>query len=338
MSDAPVQFALVGDALLRDPPITGVVELPVLGLPVRFETNSPQVLSAVEESFGCWRRLDARAIGAPSTGDVLRVRIVVYEDDRASRELVSRVPVRHICPDETRLLVHSSQVAGISDPARGEAVGYVTAALVADRAHFRAAALEALTYSLLAHFDRHPLHAAGVARGDRAVLLAASSGTGKSTVSYVAHRAGLALLSDDRLWVQRQPALRVWSVPGRLRLLPHAVKEYPELGAMPVEELDGKRKIAVDVGARGGAPRTFGEVAVCVMERGSAAASLERVGPAELAASFVDQAAPGFDRYPERGRAVVRALCAGGGWRLRLSPRAEEALPLLERMLGAGDG
>jgi hypothetical protein len=331
----PVGNALLtAGALLEAPPLERVVELPVLGIRTRFATNSSQVLEAVEDSFGCWRGV-APDESSSATGS-LNVRLVVYEDATMPHDAMAHAPVRHICPDATRLIIQSSHAVGISDPARREALGYVETSLVADRPHFRAAVLDALTYSLLSYFDRHPVHAAAVAEGDRVVLLAAPSGTGKSTIAYLAHQAGLVVVSDDRVWVQLEPELRIWGAPAPLRLLPEAAVMFRELGGSSVLEIDGKRKLSIDAGA-GAMAADAREVAVCVMERGAAPASLARARPEELARALMEQLAPGFDRHPARQREVVRALTVRGGWRLRLSPSPSEALPLLRQMLVDGD-
>jgi len=330
MTPATVQFTPIVDALLRDPITDHVVELPVLGLSMRFETNSPQVLDAVEESFGCWRQLDPVAVTV--TSDPLRVRLVVYGDTNSRPTDAARAEVRHICPDATRMLIQSSHAVGISDPDRREAVAYVSAELVVDRVHFRAAVLDALTWSLLAHFDRHPVHAAAIGVADRVLLLAASSGTGKSTIAYVAHRSGLTVLSDDRVWIQLEPTLRVWSAPRPLRLLPGTVVLFPELASQPQVEIDGKRKINVTSGGCI-APGGDGGVVTCVMRRGNGAPSLESLGSESIAAALEEQLAPGFDRYPVRRRAVMRMLAEPGGWLLTLGRSPEEALPLVLEVL-----
>lgn len=324
-----IAFAPAVDRLLRDPPITHAVVLPVLGIPVRFETNSEAVMSVVEESFGRWQQL-----GSPDASvghGPLRVRVVVYAESD-SAPTAGHVPVRHVCPDATRVLVQSSQAVGISDPERRDAIAFVNARLVADRAHFRASVLDALTWALLSHFDRHPLHAAAVATADRALLLAAPSGTGKSTIAWLAHRAGLHLLSDDRVWVQLHPTLHIWSAPRPLRFLPTAADRFPELADMPVVETDGKRKLEVSVDARAGSREGDG-VVTCIMTRGDGPARLERITPPELESALLGQLAPGFDRYPERQREVMQALSTCGGWHLTLSGEPQDALPFLEKML-----
>lgn len=329
MSRPIVDFAPIVDPLLRDAALEHVAELPVLGITTRFESNSRYVRALVEETFGGWRCVAGEAdasIGA-------RVRVVVRE---GSEQGDGHAPVRHICPDATRVIVHSPGSVAISDPARAEAVAYVSTALAADRAHFRGALLEAITLALLSHFDRHPVHAAAVARAGRAVLLAGPSGSGKSTLAYLAHAAGFDVLGDDRVWVQLAPRLRVWGWPGRARLLPDASSHFPEVARLgtPSDE-DGKRKLVVPL-ADGPACATYmaRDAAVCVLARGQAGAALERLAPAAVEAALLRQPDAGFDRFPERHGAVVRALAARGGWRLTLSNDPREALPLLREMLG----
>jgi hypothetical protein len=131
-------------------------------------------------------------------------------------------PVRYSCPDEARVVVETAASVAVSDPLRRQAVARVTTGLVADRMHFRTEVLEAVTLALLSHFDRHPVHAAAVALNGRAALLAAPSGTGKSTLAYHCHLDGLELLGEDQVRVQLEPRLRVWGWPARVRLLPDA--------------------------------------------------------------------------------------------------------------------
>jgi hypothetical protein len=322
----------ITDVLLRNAELAYVVELPVLGIATRFETNSRYVRDVVEDAFGMWRGLSDDANRSPN---VARVRVLVQEGTEGSD---GRVRIRHVSPDPTRVIVHSPGSFGISDPARGESVAYVTTALASDRLHFRGAVLEAITLALLSHFDRHPLHASAIARGRRTLLLAAPSGTGKSTLAYAAERDGLALVSEDLVWVQLTPLLRIWGWPGRPRLLADALSLFPEAmeGATAVEA-DGKAKFVVDTGS----PKSVlqcvvGRPVVCVLARGHGRPELERLSSAEMGNALVGDLAPGFDRFPERHTAVVSALTARGGWRLRLSGDARDAVPLLQRMLDEG--
>ncbi|HEU4630135.1 MAG TPA: hypothetical protein VFS08_10335 [Gemmatimonadaceae bacterium] len=334
MSRPLVDFAPAASPLLRDPPLDHVTELPVLGIATRFATNSRYVRELVEETFGGWRCVADDADASPGA----QVRIVVHEGDEGDEgeeHGAGHAPVRHICPDATRVIAHSPGSVAISDPARAEAVAYVTTALAADRAHFRDAMLEAITLALLSHFDRHPVHAAAVARDGHAVLLAGPSGSGKSTLACLAHAAGFHVLGDDRVWVQLAPRRRVWGWPGRARLLPDAAAHLPELARLGApDETDGKGKLAVTLGGAPGAARYVAERAtVCLLVRAQGRAGLQRLAPAEVADVLARRPDPGFDRFPGRHEAVVRTLAAHGGWRLALSDDPREALPLLQRML-----
>jgi hypothetical protein len=240
-----------------------------------------------------------------------------------------------------RLVVHSPGSVAVADPARDEAVAYVTTGLAADREHFRAAVLEAITLALLSHRDRLPLHAAAVVRDGRAVLLAGVSGAGKSTLACVAHDAGLAVLSEDRVWVQLAPALRVWaggSTPGRLRLRPETAARLSEPARRSLRPAaDGSGKLVLALVERpDDAPLFADRATLCILERGTGHAALERIDPPALVAALGAQLAPGFDRHPERHDLVARALAGVGGWRLTLSADPRAALPHLTTMLAEG--
>jgi hypothetical protein len=328
-----VDFVPTPDMLLRNPQLVHSVDLPVLGLATRFETNSRYVHDLVVETFGSWRCLAREAVHVSSDG--LRVRIVVHAGDESGTDHAS---VRYFCPDATREILHSPGSVGISDPLRGESVVYVTTALASDLAHFRHMVLEGMTLGLLSHFDRHPIHAAAIARGGRALLLAAPSGTGKSTLAYTAHSAGFDVLADDHVWVQLTPALRIWGWPGRVLLPPDVAATFHNVaGPVATSNDNGTYKLAYSVDAADDVARHVADRAVvCILERRRANATLERLTPAALVNALAQQLTSGFDLFPERHDTVVRALTADGGWRLTLSDDPREALPLLRRMLDEG--
>jgi hypothetical protein len=67
---------------------------------------------------------------------------------------------------------------------------------------FRFAALLGLTY-LMARHDRHLLHGASIVLDAGALLIVGGTGTGKSTLAYAAHGAGLAVVADDAVLARR---------------------------------------------------------------------------------------------------------------------------------------
>ena len=328
MSRPIVDFLPTSDPLLRNPRLEYALSLPVLGIDTRFESNSQYVIDLADEAFGAWRTLAPEM--RSSTASVC-VRLVVHDNAEHGH---APSPVRHISTDDGRLLVHSPGSLAIVDPSRRESLAYVTTSLVAHREHFRETVLEAITFALLASFDRHPIHAAAIIRGGHAVLLAAPSGTGKSTLAYLAHRAGIGVLSDDHVWVQLEPALRIWGGPLNVRLVAEASGHFPELSELaPASLTRGTLKTALKLGDVSQADHARCDSAtVCVMTRGAKVA-LDRIGGSEMAEELARQLTPGFDRFAGRHDEVVRALTADGGWRLTLSANPFDALPLLQRML-----
>jgi hypothetical protein len=332
-----VEFIPVADALARDPDLRFVATLPILGIPTVFESNCRAVVEVAEQSFGAWRALedrhrDASGASSPST-DQVRIRVVVSQGDERLAGPAAHATVRHLSADDGRLIVHSAGSVAVSDPARRSAIAYVSTALVADTEQFRGELLEATTLALLSELDRHPVHAAAVANDGRAVLFAATSGTGKSTLAYVCRNAGLALMAEDRVYVQLEPAVRIWGWPSGVRLLPEVAAKLGERSAT-VRERGGKTKF--ELGPHDGMSAeqlVADEFTPCVLTRDGGAAALEPLAPEPLARALSEQLAAGFDRFPARWPAVVRALAARGGWRLNLSSDPMAAVPLVHDIL-----
>jgi hypothetical protein len=302
-----VDFLPARDLLLRDAPLAYVIDVPVLGIETRFASNSRFVINLVEETFGGWSIVRD---GEHATETRAVVRIIVFDAAASSG-------IRHVALDAERVIGFSSGSVGLSDPARGESVIYATCAVVADREQFRATMLEAMTMALLSAFDRHPLHAAAIACDGRAILLAGPSGSGKSTLAHFAHGAGFDVLSEDTVWIQLEPTLRVWGWPGFARLF---TGETNEKSRVPLANTQRPACYA----AR--------DAVICLLDRAESA-GLERVDSNEIFSALTTSLAPGFDRFPERDEAVARRLANGGGWRLTLSRNPTDALPLLTRML-----
>src|SRR5947207_3407127 len=136
---------------------------------------------------------------------------------------------------------------------------------------------------------------AAIARGGVALLLAGPPGTGKSTLAYQAHRRGLRVLSDDAVYVQLDPELRVWGLPGRVRLLTTAVTHFPELaGRSPTFLANGNEKLVVQCPGEWPAAPAPAPVAtrarVCLLERtgGSTTVSKAPASSSEVQAFLTD--------------------------------------------------
>jgi hypothetical protein len=256
-------------------------------------------------------------------------------------ERAEHTPVRWRLPDRDRLLIHTPGSIGLVDMRTRDAVVYVTPALLADRAHFVYSVLHTVTFPLVDTYDRYPVHAAVVARGPVALLLAGPSGTGKSTLAFVAHRSGLRVLSDDVCHVQTKPVFRVWGeLPGQVYLTPRAGARFPDLaGHAPTLVANGVLKLHVQFpyswSEPGGRAPMASTVGVCLLERDGGRARVAPAGEAEIT-TFLRE---GMGIAPVMlGSGVDEALAGvamGGGWKLSLSDDPADAIPLIEEMLTA---
>src|SRR5258708_14779402 len=162
MTDA-MTFDASPDVLYHGVPLRHVTELPVLGIPVRFESNSAAALAVVEEAFGIWRGLRTNPDLIAPLG--VRVRLIVHEgDERDGSRLASHAPVTCRMPDADRVILHTPGSVGIADTRRQEATAYITPALLADRAHVQYSMIAVLTLTFVTPCDRYPVHAAAIAR------------------------------------------------------------------------------------------------------------------------------------------------------------------------------
>jgi hypothetical protein len=318
----------VQDPLYRDVALPYAVELPVLGVPVRFEVSVPQALAAVERAYGAWGAIAARPeLVSP---DRVRVRLCVQPGDEGGQ---SHPAIRARMPDNDRLLLHTTGSIGLADAERLEAHAYVTAALLASGDHFQHGLLDALTLFLVTQLDRQPVHAAGIARGGVGLLLAGPSGAGKSSLAYVAVRAGYDLLGDDTVYAQLTPRLRVWGL-GRPVVLPRAAREcFPDLGNVTVVRRGDDMKLLVTTGDHLLRAVSFVErVGLCLLAR-TPRLALRQLTSEAIVSHLRAGLEPGFDRFGATIGLALAQIAARGAWRLDLAGPPQDSLPYLDRML-----
>jgi len=331
MTHQTVDFTPPTDSLLRKPRLDHVVEFPLLGVGLRVETNSVYVRELLEQTFGMWRGVPDELV--VRRDDPFRIRVIVTDGSEREPE-GGRPALRYILYDDARYIVHTPGSVAMVDPERGDAAAYITAELASHRSFFRHSVLEAIGLSLAAHHDRHPIHASAVGRGDHVILLAGASGVGKSTLAYMAHSAGLDVLSDDTVWVQLHPEIRLWGWTRRIHLTPESERFFPELAALEPRQTDSTGKLVVELDP-GGKARSFvrREGTVCIIERGGKSPSIERLERDDLIRALSTHLTQGYDRYPERLDATVHALARNGGWRLTLNDDPRNALPALLKLV-----
>jgi hypothetical protein len=97
---------------------------------------------------------------------------------------------------------------------------------------------------LLKRRGLYGLHAGGVCRDGRALLLPGTSGSGKSTLTLALARAGFGFLGDDTLFLARRPeGVRILAFPDEFDLTDQTVSFFPELAPLLGEpRLQGWRK------------------------------------------------------------------------------------------------
>lgn len=140
---------------------------------------------------------------------------------------------------------------------------------------------------LLKRRGLYGLHAGGVCRDGRALLLPGTSGSGKSTLTLALARAGFGFLGDDTLFLASRPGegVRILAFPDEFDLTEQTLAFFPELTALFGEApRAGWRKRQVRAERAYGAPVVWeGAPAVLVFPRvaGVQTSELEPLSPGE---------------------------------------------------------
>lgn len=282
-----------------------------LGLPVDFTSNAAALLETVGLAYADWRD---ETRGAAR----IEIRLALGEVEAGAED---------IQVDGSRLTLRGDGGAGAADAVTGKAWAVVAPRLLEDPAALAARVTDTLLLFLLSRSERTPLHAAGIMLGGGAVALAGPSGSGKSTLALAAMERGLPILSDDTLYIQLRPSLKVWGFRRPLHVFP---KDAPRFTA-GTRLRGGKLKAVVPVARSASVEGGVERAVVVLLERGEALA-LTRLD-AEATAAGLSRLEPGFDLMPQESALAARALAAGGGWRLTLSRDPGAAIDLLRERL-----
>ena len=163
--------------------------------------------------------------------------------------------------------------------------------------------------------------------GQTAVVLAGPSGSGKSTLSLAAMARGLQILSDDTVYIQLQPRLRIWGFPRPVHVFPADAPGFIQETRLR----GGKLKAVVPVPPRSELP-VADHAAVVVLERGEAV-RLQPIAPS-VAAAALSRLEPGFDLLARESAAAIAAVTALGCWRLTLTRDPGAAIDALMDRFG----
>lgn len=188
-----------------------------LGFSVEFETNSREILSAAQESWGHFQQT--------IDGPLLRICIGVLDDGSASHSGPPVVRAR----GGLMARVADANNFSMSDVERGFAFAWLTQATVADNAYLRWHFIEGITWDLLDPYVT-PVHAACICKDDCGILLCGDSGDGKSSLAYFCALNGWTYLTDDSCClVHGEHDRTVVGNPYQIRFRASAVDLFPEL-------------------------------------------------------------------------------------------------------------
>lgn len=292
----------------------------VAGVPVRVRSNTPGIEHLARERHG------AHA----GTAHACTVEITLVDGPIAGPD-----EVRWQIGDDTLQLAASGLRAHV-DLLVGAATVHVNEAFVRQRGMFQRCVLEGVPFTLLTRRDRHPVHASAVRAGDAALLLRGSSGVGKSTLAYTAHRAGMAVLSDDVCRVQLRPGPRIWGDTPRpmVHLLDDARTRFPELAGVEPAWMSGGGIFKLEVPLDGAHPPHVSTARVCLLRRAPGIAPRRRIAPPqEIRADLMDAPEARLDLFPEQRALVADYLSGRGGWVLEIGEDPAAAIPHLSAML-----
>jgi hypothetical protein len=202
--------------------------------------------------------------------------------------------------------------------------GRISPAVAADAVYWRTVILPTLMGIVGPSAGVTALHCACVVRDTRGLLLVGGSGSGKSTLSLALAIKGHKLLSDDWTYFsQRDRRLLAWGLPTTIKLLPDAVKHFPQLGSHnPSVSLNGELAFNVDP------EQVFGvrRVANCephwvfFLEREACAGfHVKEMSPAEAATRLDRNLPPQCPEAADLRRRTIEGLQCCRSWLLRYS-------------------
>jgi hypothetical protein len=291
------------------------LQLSIMDRPVVIRAADPGLLAAATAACAGWPR------EGPVDGPPVELEIEAH-DVPADGPLEVEV-------DGPRLQLMGAGVEGWADARTLTASCRVPRSLIAEPGRLSGEVIDTLLLFLLTRSGRTPLHAAGVLCGTTAVVLAGPSGSGKSTLSLAAMARGLQILSDDTVYIQLRPRLRIWGFPHPVHVFPADAPRFIQGTRLR----GGKLKAVVPVPSWS-EPAVADDVVVVLLARGEDV-RLEPVEPS-VAVAALSRLEPGFDLLGAESAEAIAAVTAHGAWRLTLARDPAAAIEVLVDRLGLG--
>ena len=285
--------------------------LVVLDVPVVLIANDPALLATAASAYADWM------VETPAAGSALELRLALR--NAATEEVSAAIHVEGSC-----LRLSGGGIDGVANAATGRARCDVPRRFIGDPEALAAEVIDTLLLFVLTRTGgRTPLHAAGVVIGEFAMVLAGPSGAGKSTLALAAARQGLAVLSEDTVYVQTAPSLRVWGLARSI----HVLAEEAPSEAQGFRLRAGKRKAVVPFPEQATRVRYADHARLLLLSRGERLA-ITPIGHDEVVTSLA-QLDEGFDLLAEQSAAAAHMLAKSGAWRLILTNDPNAAIDLL---------
>jgi hypothetical protein len=297
---------------LGQSPAGHCVEAALLGMPVRIACPSAADAAAVRQACVAW-------VGA-CDGFAPPLVITLGRGARSAVPDSSAIDVAG-----ARMTISGTGIEAVADAAHRSAAATLSPQLLASPAALLAHVLEPLGLFLATRNGRVPIHASGVQLDDLAVLFSGPSGAGKSSLALAASRAGLPVMSEDTIYVQREPQLAIWGWQGPIHLLARDAGA----AAGPLRLRNGRVKRAIEFPGMRRTGKPLAATTLCILRHGerasltpiSQACALASLGPLER----------GFDLLAVDIEAALSLLTRNGAWWLTLSGSPDEAIALVRQ-------
>lgn len=318
---ADIDIARFTSAIERLAPLDQACIVDVFGVDVSFASNSSAFIAFLHTAY----------TAAPHQSAPRRPVIRIAARAGESNSDATQPPFIPRLVNTNLLVIEGPGVHGYADSSSLES-GAIVATELLERPSAILPLIDTLTLFLVTAMDRTPLHAAALRSDTAALLLAGPGGIGKSTLTYAARAAGITVMSDDAVYIQRAPTLQVWSLQRRIHLPASSASFFPELAPHNVVTMtNGKLKIPIDPLTTQRQPQADPR-GICVLSRGGTQ-TLEAISADDAVALLASKLDPGFDRFHDAIPDCIRAVADRGAWRLRVSGTPASLVPYLAETL-----
>lgn len=194
-------------------------------------------------------------------------------------------------------LVYAAYGSGgsvLMDLRQRRVIGMFCPAMARDSGYWKRVLLPVILGATSSSIGIAPLHCACVVRNGQGLVLAGTSGVGKSTLTMFLSLSNFAYLSDGWTYFSRSgPRVHAWSLPTPVKLLPDAIQYFPQLAdATPGRALNGELAYEVDPIATFGVDRQLccePQWLVFIERTEDSRAVFTRISPEEAFSRFAPQ-------------------------------------------------